>query len=439
MITNRDHYIAKQEMKELALRDVSSFLVYNNDNYQKPKHLKEITDKLNEIVDGKVHKIAFSVPPQHHKSVTLLNFVAYQLTLNPKLVIAYASYAHKFATSQTRKAVQVFKRYNPTAKILIDTAGEFILESGGGLITTSVTGALTGYAIDILIIDDPIKDRAEAESPTYRNRVFDWWLDVAKTRVRPNHTSVVILHTRWHKDDLIGRLKGTETDFNFYNIPAINEFNEPLMHALEYYEDIKRANAYGFYSLYQGEPIRREGKIFGDFVMTETLPTNYKIGIGLDLAYSVSRNSDYSCYVVTLLNTDTMTYTVLETDHWQTDINVTIQKLKILQNKYLSTYMVIEKNGTQKAIYDLLRNGQGLRVFGYDQKMVDKLTRSISTSSLWNLGKVAVYNKDNGIKDLFFEQISNFTGINDPHDDYVDAFVYSMHLIKNVGAKVGIM
>jgi len=205
-LTPKQYLESLKLIKELATKDVASFLMFNNKEYQKPKHLQPIIDEIDLICNGAVSKMMFSVPPQHYKSVSLLNAVALYLTKYPHKVVAYISYSQTFSQTQTRKAVQIYKHFNPNSKILIDTQKEFILESGGGLITSSVDGGLTGYAIDWLIIDDPIKDRLEAESQTFRNRNIDWFNDVAKTRLRPDKTSITIVHTRWHNNDLIGYL-----------------------------------------------------------------------------------------------------------------------------------------------------------------------------------------------------------------------------------------
>jgi len=427
-LTPKQYIDSLKLLKELAIKDVASFLMFNNKEYNKPKHLQPILNELNHICNGGISKMMFSVPPQHYKSVTLLNAVALYLTKYPHKVVAYISYSQTFSQTQTRKAVQIFKKFNPNAKILIDTQKEFILEQGGGLITSSVDGGLTGYAIDWLIIDDPIPNRLQAESTTYRNKVGDWWLDVAKTRLRPDKTSLTILHTRWHLDDLIGRLIKTEKTYKYFNIPAINDDNEPLMFSLEHYVQIKEANPYGFYSLYQGTPIIKENRLFKDVNYTDTLPNNYKIGIGIDLAYTQKTNSDYSCYVVTLLDLDTQNYIVIEADHWQTEINESIIKLQRLQARYPNTRIVVEKNGVQKAIYDMLLRA-GLKVQGIEPRG-DKYTRVLDVSSKWNTNKVLVYNNNN-VKSLFIEQIADFTGINDLHDDYIDALNYSFTNIKN--------
>mgnify|MGYP004704490447 CR=1 FL=1 len=91
----------------------------------------------------------------------------------------------------------------------------------GGVYTAGVGGALTGRPVDLLVIDDPVKDRKQADSQVYRDAVWDWWTDTAATRLAPGAPVVLIL-TRWHHDDLAGRLLGAEDGhlWTVINIPA---------------------------------------------------------------------------------------------------------------------------------------------------------------------------------------------------------------------------
>ena len=75
-------------------------------------------------------------------------------------------------------------------------------DRGGG-------GPFTGYGFDLLIIDDPVKNREEANSPTQRQHLWDWWRSTARTRLEPGGSMIIVM-TRWHEDDLVGRLLGDE-------------------------------------------------------------------------------------------------------------------------------------------------------------------------------------------------------------------------------------
>jgi hypothetical protein len=86
-----------------------------------------------------------------------------------------------------------------------NTAEEWELPAGGGVRAVGVGAGVTGFGAKLVIIDDPVKSRAEAESPTYRDRLSDWFNDDIYTRLEPD-AAIILIQTRWHEDDLAGRL-----------------------------------------------------------------------------------------------------------------------------------------------------------------------------------------------------------------------------------------
>lgn len=146
--------------------------------------------------------------------------------------------------------------------------------SGGGLRAVGVGGGITGQGGDLIIIDDPVKSRDEAESQVYRDRVFDWYTDDLYTRLEPN-ASMILIMTRWHEDDLAGRIlrSGEGPDWEVLSLPAEAEEGDPLGRKLgeplcpDRYdsEALKRikivlGNAYS--ALYQQRPAQEEGNHF---------------------------------------------------------------------------------------------------------------------------------------------------------------------------------
>ncbi len=146
----------------------------------------------------------------------------------------------------------------------------------GGMITTGIGGAMAGKRVDLLLIDDPVKNHQEAFLKSIRDRHWDWYQSVAYTRLSPD-AAVIVIMTRWHEDDLIGRLlgqmaKGEGDHWDVVSLPAIAEdendalgrkIGEPLWperFPLEALERIKRAvGSYVWASLYQQRPYASEG------------------------------------------------------------------------------------------------------------------------------------------------------------------------------------
>lgn len=171
-------------------------------------------------------RLAISMPPQEGKSVRVAgDFPVWALTQNPDTRIVTASYAAPLAIRNGR-AIRSRITDNPDLGLTIakdnGAAGEWTLAGHeGGVFSIGVGGGVTGRPADMLIIDDPVKDLAEAESKTYRDRVWDWWQAASGARLAPG-APVIVIMTRWHQDDLVGRLieADTEHEWRVLNIPA---------------------------------------------------------------------------------------------------------------------------------------------------------------------------------------------------------------------------
>jgi hypothetical protein len=146
-----------------------------------------------------------SVPPRHAKTETVLHGIAWLLRRHPDWPVAYVSYAADIARSKSRQARDYAARAGVTLRDDSAALHEWRTPAGGGLLATGVGGPLTGHGVRLLIVDDPFKNRSEADSPTVRETVHGWFTSTAMTRVEPGG-SVLVVHTRWHPDDLIGRL-----------------------------------------------------------------------------------------------------------------------------------------------------------------------------------------------------------------------------------------
>lgn len=241
-----------------------------------------IDSELVRLADSTDGRLIISMPPQEGKSQrTSRRFPLWMLTQNPDCRIAITSYAHPVARRWGR-AIRDDIEQHPELGLIVrpDMSAQHewqLAGHDGGVFAAGVGGALTGRPVDLLIIDDPIKDREQADSSIYRDRVWDWWTDVASTRLSPGAPVVLIL-TRWHEDDLAGRLLAAEDAdrWRVVNIPALAETdNDPLGRAPgqwltsargrtdDQWESIRRqAGSRTFAALYQGHPSPPAGNIF---------------------------------------------------------------------------------------------------------------------------------------------------------------------------------
>ena len=238
------------------------------------------------LADGRNDRLIWTMPPQEGKSQRISRFLPLWLLLrNPDLRIAIVSYEDRIARRWGR-AIRTDILTHPELGLTVrhDTSAayEWQLDGhDGGVITTGIGGALTGRPVDVLIIDDPVKGRAEADSEAYRAAAWDWWTETGSTRLAPG-APVVLLMTRWHEDDLAGRLLASESrdEWVYVNIPAIADHDvskgetDPLGRAVgqwlnsarrrtvAMWERIRRqVGSRAFAALFQGRPAPAEGGI----------------------------------------------------------------------------------------------------------------------------------------------------------------------------------
>lgn len=267
---------------------------------------------------GSIKRLMISVPPQHGKSLgasTLLP--AYMLGRNPDLRICIGSYSFALARrfglgvqrvigSDDYRAVfpETFlkgMKSDERAEAAIRTADEFdIVARDGGLRLVGREGSLTGNRVDVMILDDLYKDAAEANSPIIREAAWDWYTAVVRTRLH-NDSQEIIVFTRWHEDDLIGRLTKMEKVIDIVSLNDINglsgnewvrinfeaikttppsqidprEVGEPLWaqrHSLELLRERQKLDPIVFKALYQGCPTAREGLLYAGFKTYDAIP-----------------------------------------------------------------------------------------------------------------------------------------------------------------------
>ena len=172
-----------------------------------------IANALQRVESGQTRRLMIFVPPRHGKSMlTSEHFPAWYLGRSPGKSIVCATYAQDLADDFGRKVRNqmidpLYRRIFPGCVVSPDSASvsRIATEQHGNYFAVGVGGSLTGRGAHVLLIDDPVKGRAEAESQTYRKAAKEWFQSVAYTRLMPNG-AVIVMMTRWHEDDLAGWL-----------------------------------------------------------------------------------------------------------------------------------------------------------------------------------------------------------------------------------------
>lgn len=248
--------------------------------------LELINQYLMHVLAGMIMRLIISIPPQEGKSTLVSRgFPTYALKENHDLRIITASYEQRLANRNSR-AVRDDIRRHPELGMWLGTdssaVNEWVLGGHeGGIYAAGIGGSITGRPGDLLVIDDPVKDRAQAESKAYRERCWEFWTDTARPRLAPG-APVVLIMTRWHEDDLAGRLvTRSDEEWTVLNIPALADHDpgkgesDPLGRetgewlesargrTAKQWEGTKAAvGSRTFASLYQGRPAPAEGDLF---------------------------------------------------------------------------------------------------------------------------------------------------------------------------------
>lgn len=204
--------------RELARRRLIRFIQRFHAKYMPGWVHADICGRLEQFIkdveDQKSPRLMISFPPRHGKSeIASINFPAWLLGHHPDWEIISSSYAVSLPIKFSRKIQTImrseaYQQLFPGVKLdpRSQAAEEWSTTKGGGYVAAGVGGGITGKGAHVLIIDDPVKDAEEADSDTMREKNWDWWGSTAKTRLAPGG-GVLVIQTRWHDDDLSGRLE----------------------------------------------------------------------------------------------------------------------------------------------------------------------------------------------------------------------------------------
>lgn len=411
--------------------------------FERPDHLRPLAEVLVRAQSEPIYAW-ISVPPRHSKTESILHSVPWRMMRDPTVEIAYATYEANLAYSKSRRMRELAEDAGVKIKRAARGVQEWQTEQGGRLIATGVGGPLTGRGADLLIIDDPIKNRQDAESAVIRQKVWDWFTSTALTRVEPGG-SVIVCHTRWHDDDLIGRIRQEFPDWIGIDMPALDESDPERPRALwpsrwPLHELLKKRRLVGEYdwsALYQGQPRPKGGRLFGNatrydqpFISDEKTP--YKIVIGADPAATEKTTADFSAAVVVAFtgNFGTLNFRgdILEVFKAQITVPEFVSRLRDLSVKW-GAPIAVESVAGFKAVPQMLRNLDPKLKVIEAPALGDKFTRALPASACWNDGRLRIPKNPHEYPWLsdFLTEIEKFTGVKDAKDDQVDALAHAFN------------
>jgi predicted phage terminase large subunit-like protein len=462
-----------------ARQHLVAFACFNDPKYDPSNFHWRYSGLLEDAVLKKTRRrLIVTTPPRHGKTrLASEELPAFLLGLNPSIQIACASYAQalsmKASKACRRRVVSpIYQKLFPNTIIRKDegAANEWATTAGGGYKAVGIDSQFTGSGADVLIIDDPHKDRGEAESKKMRDNVWDWYVSTAMTRLSPD-AIVIIIQTRWHKDDLSGRLldaeyqddlvknEGAAEQFQLVNFPALalDDANDPLGRKegdalwperwTEAKLKAKRASipGYDWQALYMGEPTNKRGnfEVLDNIVWIERdqVPPHIELQRTWDLAVADGEENDFSVGALVGFDHTSVVFQEANKETGQKEIrkpkgDFYIVHIKRIKQRWPSTkksildLLAVERNrvtieaiGAFQALFDELKKARatelgGAGVLRMVTKVDNKITRSLPWYGLMEVGKVYVVN-DLFWKSDFLDEIGAFP--NGPHDDIVDA------------------
>ena len=330
-LLNRKRELLKKRLGLRAVGDFPMFMPYVNIDYDLQWFHRVIAEHCQRLLAGEIRNLMVFVPPQHGKSeIVSRNFPAWALGQNPDLKIVGCSYSAELSRQFSRSIQRIidspeysaiFPNTYLNGSNVVTTKGYLrnvdIFETVGrrGFYKcVGVGGSLTGTPVDIGIIDDPVKDAMEAYSEIYRNRVWEWYLSVFLTRLH-NDSRQLFIMTRWHEDDLAGRILKREPEkWTVLKIPALretlqdgNDFDPRNVgdalwesrHSRERLLEQKKRSERNFSALYQQNPTIEGGNIIKEKWFRHISLADYHalhfhepIHFFLDTAYNKKQKND---------------------------------------------------------------------------------------------------------------------------------------------------
>ena len=488
-IKEAEHQLEEIDIRTLGVSDqieilnlhneliLQSYYSYFKDTFSatnpliKGRHIELLCDLLTLAVMGLIKtgghgtNIVINMPPRHLKSTTITNAFPSWFMLKTQKSVIVTTYGDSLAEKSGALNRDLYDRYhtlfgvnpiNPSQK----SKAVWSILGGGRFIGSPIDGKVTGEGADLLIIDDPVKNRKDANSLIRRERIKEAWEDDLRTRRHPGNPITLIVMTRWHEADLAGIvLADTSEKFASLVLKAEHDseendvlgrkngellWNEGGFNT-DYFKPFKM-NKRTWASLYQQSPTVEEGDHFKQqyfkyfevnqsngiislfeedgSISERNLRTCHKF-ITVDSAMKEGNQNDETVISV-WLETEQLELLLLDSMHQRLSIPKQVALLRsiIIREKPYATY-IEDKQGGTFLVQKLREEGFAIEELAGD---TDKILRAEASVNLYENGKI--YHNMN-LFDLQYLEKQLLVFPNGSHDDFVDTVSYAGKLYMN--------
>lgn len=454
-------WVADTITRETMLRSPADFAVaLSNGQWEPYEHLIHTSKAIVSMIeDDDCDILVIEEPVRHGKTLTCSRWTPAWFICKYRKRVLLASYEADFAATHGRAAREIVKEHGEQFGVFIDETSRAanrwqLVGSDVGMGTAGANGPITGKGGDLMIVDDPIKNAEEAQSAVMRDKTWEWWQSTFLTRREPG-AKVLVIMSRWHEDDLIGRLVKNPPEggarIKRIRLPAIAEEDDalgrrpgdalcPERYNEEALAGIRLDVGPGpWASLFQQRPVPLGGGMFkkewfGTFTKFENNDrAYYRLGdhivdadevwkfATMDVAYTRTKRSDYTAIATWgVCPGETTSLILLDMRRVRVEHAEHAPLVKSVWDTYRPAWVGIEKQAATLSMFDeVQRQGVVVRWLNPDK---NKVARAETAAALAAAGRIWIPDNTDWLSD-FLEEVLTFPVAK--HDDMVDCLSYA--------------
>lgn len=422
---------------------------------------RAVADALTKLESGEIRRLIINMPPRHGKTELASKlFLPWVIGRHPWWSTIFGTYNQTYAEDIGRAVREVitsplYAQVFPEAihRLRTDSQASDRLQNAAGSVFAFAGrgGTITGRGGNLLVCDDPIKDRKEADSKLIRDQLWEWLLQVFRSRMMDKDARICLIQTRWHADDAVGRI--TDPDNEYYNaqtaarwhivdLPALalpddpigRKEGEPLWPERfdkAHFEEIQASDPRGFAALYQGRPVLPGMRFFDENWFHPYGPRelpgkeHLRIYVASDHAVAVDQSADKTCLIPVGVDSEGTVWVLPDVWWRQANTEVVVEAMLSIIRRHRPLAWFAERGHIAKSIGPFLRRRmleEGVYASVRDLPITaDKQTRAQSIQGRMAMQKVRFPSFATWWLEARKQMLQFPHG---PHDDFVDALAW---------------